>query len=62
MELYFPKHRSYKFSINSKEDSNKSNNIAINLISSNFHIINIVINNTYKDRTNRANSMNNIQR
>lgn len=52
MELNLPKHGCDGFSIDSKEDSNKSNDVSIDLISGDFHIVDIIIDNTYKNRAN----------
>lgn len=62
MELNLPKHGCDGFSIDSKEDSNKSNDVSIDLISGDFHIVDIIIDNTYKNRANWADSVYDVKR
>ena len=62
MELNFPEHWGDCFAVDCKEDPNECNDVAVNLISGDFHIVDVVIDNTNKHRPDGANSMYDIQR
>ena len=62
MEFYLPEHRSDWLSIDCKENSNKSNDVSINLISCNFHIVDVIIDYAYENRADWADSVNNVKR
>lgn len=61
MELNFPEHGGNGFSIDSKEYPNECNDVSIDLIFGDFHIVDIVIDNAHKYRSYRADGMNDIK-
>jgi hypothetical protein len=61
MKFNFPKHLCNRLTIDCKKDANECNKVAVNLISCNFHIVDVVIDNTYKYRADRSDGMNDVQ-
>ena len=62
MELHFPEHGSDCFSINCEENSNEGYDVAVDLVSGDFHIVDVVINDAYEDRPDWADSMYDVKR
>ncbi len=48
MELNLPEHWGYGFTIDREEDTYEGDDISVDLISSDFHVIDIIVDDTYE--------------
>ncbi len=62
MELNFPEHWGDCFAVNCEKDTDEGNYIAVDLISGDFHIVDVVIDDANEDGPDRADGMNDVKR